>query len=218
MNILILGGSGRTGKLLVQQALERGHFVNAIIRNKNVFPSEVSRLERFEGTPLNKYLLRTAMQGCDAVLSTLNISRTSDFPWAKLRSPSNFLSETIKAVIEVCNETGIKRIIVLSAWGTHETQKDIPGWFRWLIHHSNIGVAYKDHERQEELLKASDLDYTVIRPVGLTNGKTNKEIIVSINNKPKPKLTISRNNTARFMLDILEKGSYIRQMPSIFQA
>ena len=105
-----------------------------------------------------------------------------------------------------------RRIIFTSAWGAAETRKDIPGWFRWFIEHSNIKYPYDDHARQEELIKQTSLQWTSVRPVGLTNSNNTKEIIVTINNHPKPRLTISRRHVAAFMLDVLEKNLYVGEM------
>ena len=155
------------------------------------------------------------MAGCEATLSTLNVSRTSDFPWAKLRTPANFLSETAKCIIELAPLHHISRIIVLSAWGTSDTRKDIPWWFKWVIDNSNVGVAYRDHERQEELFAASALNYTILRPAGLTNSTKSKQVIISHNNQPRPHLTISRSDVAKFMLQALRDDLLSRRMPVI---
>ena len=159
--------------------------------------------------------LADAMRDCDAVLSTLNISRISDFPWSKLRTSKDFLSMSMKYVLENSEVLKHKRIIVVTAWGVAETRKDIPAWFRWLIDHSNIRYPYTDHERQEQLLKQSDVNWTIVRPVGLTNSTKEREIQVTLNNDPKPSLMISRSNVALFMLGVLENNLYNRQCPVI---
>ncbi|HTD99179.1 MAG TPA: NAD(P)H-binding protein [Mucilaginibacter sp.] len=215
MHILILGPTGRTGRLLVQEALNRGHKVNVLVGHKGSLLVNPDLVTVFEGTALNKYTLAEAMHGCDAVLSTLNISRVSDFPWAKLRTSIDFLSLSMKNIIVAATEQQVNRIIVTTAWGVAETRKDIPFWFRFLVDHSNIRYPYLDHERVEEMLEKSDLDYTAVRPTGLTNSKEKKEIKVSLNNIPKPSIYISRQNVALFMLDILENNLYVRQCPVI---
>jgi putative NADH-flavin reductase len=215
MHILILGSTGRTGRLLLREALTRGHTVNVLIGHISSLPVKPELVNVFEGTPLNKYTLADAMKGCDAVLSTLNISRMSDFPWAKLRTSKDFLSASMKNIIEVANKQQVNRIILTSAWGVAETRKDIPFWFRLLIDHSNIRYPYQDHERQEELLKKSGLNYTVVRPAALTDSKKERAIKVSLDNAPKPSLFISRKNVALFMLDVLENSLYNKQLPVI---
>jgi len=215
MKLLILGATGRTGKYLVQESLSRGHVVHALVREKSKIEETNANLHLFQGSPLDADRLAEAMSGCDAVLSVLNISRVSDFPWARLRTPDHFLSEAMQKVIEVAHRQNITRVVVCTAWGVHETINDIPWWFRWLIRSSNIGVTYKDHERQEDLLMHSDLDWTIVRPVGLTNSTQIKEITLSINNNPKPGLTISRLQVAGFMLTATEDHTYLNLSPAI---
>ena len=213
--ILLLGASGRTGKVLLKLALEKGYHVNVIVRDISNFPVQHKDLKIFAGNPMDQQILNEAMQGCQAIVSTLNISRQSDFPWSGLRTPENFLSETMRHVIELSPLHDISRIIVLSAWGVGDSRKYIPGWFRWLIDHSNIGAAYREHATQEQLLAASRLQYTAIRPAALVNAVRPIDILVSFNNSPKPGLTISRFNVAIFILDILAQNSYLRETPVI---
>jgi uncharacterized protein YbjT (DUF2867 family) len=217
MRILILGATGRTGKHLLEQALQRGYHVHVLVRIKNKLPLDHGHLTVFEGSPSDPGALDNAMNGCEAVLSALNISRYNDFPWTKLRTPVDFLSSVMKSIIELMATHGIKRIIFTSAWGVAETRKDIPGWFRWFIEHSNIRYPYDDHARQEDLLKQTSLHWTAVRAVGLTNSDNNKEVMVSLNNNPEPKLLISRSHVATFMLDALEKNLYMGEMPVVWE-
>ena len=158
------------------------------------------------------------MKDCSAVVSALNISRTSDFPWAKLRTPKTYLSDVMSNVITLAKKLSIKRVVVCSAWGVLETRKDIPFWFRRTIDFSNIGVAYKDHERQEKLLEASHMDWTIIRPVGLINSKKIQNIQESHENVPKPSLIISRRSVGHFMIDCIENTALIGKKVVISKA
>ncbi|QJD81161.1 NAD(P)-dependent oxidoreductase [Spirosoma rhododendri] len=215
MRVFILGATGRTGKQLLTVALAQGYQVTVLVRDRQKIGISSGRLTVIESPALDADSLQRAVVGCDAVISTLNISRTSDFPWAPLRTPPTFLSDLLTRLLPICEEQNVRRLIVVTAWGTNETKKDIPFWFRWLIDYSNIGVAYRDHERQEKLLRQSNLDWTIIRPVGLTNGESLKPVIETIDNQPKPNLTISRRNVARFMLDVLRNNQYVRQAVTI---
>lgn len=215
MKVLILGATGRTGKLILEEALNQGYEVRCMVRDPKKIEINNSKLKVFKGSPEIVTDLETAIKDCHGVISALNISRTSDFPWSKLRTPPTFLSSVMKNIISLSERIGIHRIVICSAWGVGETEKEIPGWFRWFIKNSNIGVAYKDHERQENILKTSTLDWTIIRPTGLTNFDNDKIIIESYGNEPKPKLTISRKQVARFMVDALKREELIRKAPVI---
>ena len=206
MKILLLGATGRTGKHVLEQVLEQGYQVSCLVRKpKRLIPQQ--NLSIFEGDPRNTSDLQSAIEGCQAIISVLNISRTSDFLWARLRTPKTFLSDTMSAVVEVATKNKIAKVILCSAWGVSDSRKDIPFWFRWTIDYSNIKYAYLDHERQEELLKLSGINYTIVRPVGLTNFNKNLAIKKSENNVPKPSLLISRKAVAIFMVDSLEDSS-----------
>lgn len=108
-------------------------------------------------------------------------------------------------VVSSAKELGIKRVAICSAWGVAETKKDIPKWFKWFIDNSNIGVAYTDHERQENILSQSLLNWVIVRPVGLSNSKSTETIQESFDNKPKPSILISRKSVGRYLVESLEK-------------
>ncbi|MCO5936261.1 NAD(P)H-binding protein [Mucilaginibacter sp. RB4R14] len=215
MKILLLGATGRTGILILEQLIQRGHSVNILVRDRRKVKLDSEAVNVFEGSTLDINLLGTAMKGCCAVISALNISRKNDFPWSALRTPPNLLSATMKNVIKLLGQFEIKRVIIISAWGVNETRKDIPAWFRLIIDNSNIAPAYTDHALQEATLAATDLYWTAIRPVVLTNFST-KKVKVSIGNKPKPGLLISRKSVATFAVDILEQAEFIGLSPVIF--
>ena len=96
-----------------------------------------------------------------------------------------------------------------------ETRRDLPGWFRWCVEHSNIGIAYRDHERQEDLLRSAGVDFTIVRPTLLTGAREGRGIRVSRDNSPRPRLTISRRSVARFLIRMLADGDYSRQAVTI---
>ncbi len=215
MTICILGATGRTGKHLLAEALQRGHHVRVIVRNAARITSGHEHLIVIEGDPRDREKLSEAMTGCTAVLSALNVSRKNDFPWSSLRSPADLLSSTMAQIISLSAETGVHRIIFTSAWGVGDSAQEIPSWFGWLIRNSNIGPAYADHARQEKLVAESGMQWTAVRPAALTNSSSMKPVRVSFQNNPRPHLFISRKMVAHFMLDCLEKGHYINRAPVI---
>ena len=215
MKILILGGTGRTGIQLIEEGLRRGHQINALVRYPEKLKSESSNLQVIKGTPSNIDDLRKAINGAEVVVNTLNISTNSNWPWAKLRTPKDFISSSIRNMINVMHEERIKRIITMSAHGAGDSITEVPGWFKLLISYSTMRYAYKEHGEQEKLLKESDLDWIVVRPMSLTDSQKTEEIQVSFKGVPKPRMTISRRSVAIFMLDIAENDKYIRQAPTI---
>jgi uncharacterized protein YbjT (DUF2867 family) len=213
--ILLLGATGRTGQHVLHQAIDMGYQVHVLVRDQNRLPLLHEKLWVFEGDTRIERDLKLAMEGCDAVISCLNISRKSDFPWSPLRTPEDFVSSTIKNVISCCKGMEINRLIAISAWGVAESRAFIPGWFGWLIDNSNLSAAYLEHERQEALIRSSPLDWTLVRPVALTNCQKSKAVKVLGQNQ-KPSLTISRKDTAKFLLDALEDEGFFRSIATIY--
>ena len=121
------------------------------------------------------------------------------------------MSDVVAELVVIAEEIKLKHIIICSAWGVAETEKDLPNWFRWFIRNSNIGIAYQDHERQEKIISNSNLDWTIVRPVGLINSTKKENIIESHNNAPKPGLTISRQSVATYLIDCLGNDSFYRK-------
>ncbi|MFP2997783.1 NAD(P)H-binding protein [Spongiivirga sp. MCCC 1A20706] len=210
MKILLLGATGRTGKLVLEKALEKGHRVHCLSRNSQRLTTQ-NGLKIFEGDPSKSADLEKAISGCNAIISVLNISRTSDFPWSKLRTPATYLSEVMQLLIPIAEKEHINRISICSAWGVADSRKDIPKWFRWFIDNSNIGVAYEDHHRQEKIIVESNLDWTIVRPVGLMNAKRTEKIKETFENKPKPSLLISRKSVATYLLDSLNRTDLVQK-------
>ena len=93
MRILLLGGTGRTGRLILDEALARGHEVRALVREAARL-GETSALP-IEGNPYETGAIAGAIEGCDAVISALNVSRNSDSPLASLRAPKDLMSRSI---------------------------------------------------------------------------------------------------------------------------
>ncbi len=217
MKILLLGATGRTGKWVLDYALKAGYEVHCLSRKTERINTREG-LTVFEGNPIIPEDLERAIESCKSVISVLNISRTSDFPWAKLRTPKNYLSKVMKNLVSISEGNKIERIVLCSAWGVSETKKDLPGWFRWFINNSNIGLSYNDHERQEKILSESKLNWTIIRPVGLTNSKSEQGIKESFGNTPKPSLLISRKSVARYLMDSLKNDELIRAKVVISKA
>jgi uncharacterized protein YbjT (DUF2867 family) len=215
MKILIIGATGRTGRLIVEEALKQGYELNVLVRDKNKVPFYSKSIKVYQGTPTRRTDLAPAMQGCEVIICALGIVRASDAPWSKLISPSNFISESMKNVIAEADQQNLKRLITISAWGVGDTKKEIPFWLRWLINYTNLRPVYEEHESEEKLLTNSNLSWTAVRPVALNDSQKIKTLKVSFNNFPKPSLQISRQSVAKFIVDILQSDRYDLKCPTI---
>lgn len=212
--ILLFGGTGRTGTHLIDRALRRGFGVVALVRDPSKLAEQEGLVVR-EGTPMNRADVETALEGCDAVVSALNNARASELPWAKPVSPTHLMETAMRNAVGALQARGLRRIVTLSANGAGDSFETLFWLGRVLIRHTNLGVAYADHDRQEEVLRESGLDWTAVRPAALSNGTEAKRLIVSYGNQPKPAMTISRRHVATFMLDVLDRSEFYQKAPTI---
>ena len=213
MKILLIGASGRTGSLILKKALADKHEVTVIARDPSKIKAPNAKI--ITGTPYDSDTVKSAVLNCEAVVSTLNISRASDNPWAKLRAPKDLISVSIKNALAAMKENNVKRIITLSALGAGDSKKKMPFIFNLLISCSNLNYAYAEHTRQEEILAESDSNWTVIRLPMLKNEEGEGEILINRNDNVKLNKNINRDSVARFVLSILSDQKYYKTIVGI---
>jgi putative NADH-flavin reductase len=210
MKILLLGATGRTGKLIIEEAIRRGHKISAIARD----PLKLKdyQIDITQGTPYDYYTVVKALSGCEAVINTLNISRKSDNPWAGLVSPKDLISKSATNVVSAMKQAGTKRFIALSTIGAGSSWKTTPAILKLIVSISNLKYAFRDHGKQEEILKESALDYTICRaPMLSPETNTSGAVAVKEGENP-PKMVLSRNSAAEFFIKIIENKEYMKEI------
>lgn len=216
-NLLILGGTGRTGIHVLNEAAQRGHRVRALVRNPDTVQAPAG-VELIQGTPASIDDLRKAAKGTEAVITTLNNSRASDNPWAKSVSPPMFMTDATRKTLTVMKEEGIRRIVVTSAQGAGDDWTRINPVFRALIKISNVKASYDDHHGVDQLLRTSDVDWTLVRAVVLADKPMSGPTRAAEAGSEKPGTQINRTDLARFLLDTVEKDIWIRKAPLVWNA
>ena len=207
MNILIFGASGAAGKELVKQALEQGHFVTAFVRNPSKLKITNNNLKVLHGFIDDRLAVENAIKGQRAVLSALGAS--SPFKFDQL------VVDGISNIVEGMQKSGVKRFIYLSFIGVHESRKDAPFFIRHVAS-KILKTEIAGHEAKENIIKQSHLDWTIVRPPGLTNGL--KKGIYRQGEDLKSSAfmaTISRADVADFMLSQINDRSFIRKAARI---
>ena len=206
MKISVFGANGATGRLLVEEALKKGHGVNAITRHPSEFPLKHERLHIVRADVTDGRSLVEAISGCDAVASVLGASYS--------RKPITVYSQGTRAIVAAMDDVGCKRIAVVSSGLTYPPGPGYGFLFDKIIHpllHNIIGrTLYADMRAMEELLRSrGDLEWIVIRPGRLVDGDTGQPY------RKEPETPSRRYTTrvdlAKVILDELETGADIHK-------
>lgn len=207
-SILIIGGTGGTGRELIKQALEQDYNVTALVRNPEGLKIQHKNLRIAKGNVMNAKTLEEAFKNQDAVLSALGHKR--------FIIKSKILSEGTKNIIEAMHRNNIKRFICISSLGINDSRYKLGLYYTLFTIPFILFFYFRDKAKQEKIIMESDLKWTIIRPAQLINGKKRMKYRHGSNTGHYilTKL-ISRADVAHFMLRELKENTYVHQTPGI---
>jgi len=202
MKITIFGASSASGRLLVEKALADGHEVTAFVRDGSKLGISSSNLKVIGGDALDPTDVESAVEGMDAVLSTLG-------PKGK---PKVMTAESMKNIVGAMEKHGVKRLIVVSVAGIPVPQDNrgfnlASGLIKLLLKD-----VFLDRENQLSVLVASNLDWVAVRVPRLTNDPPTGSVKAFFGN-PTPSMKVTRADLADFMLKQLTKDLWLRKAP-----
>jgi putative NADH-flavin reductase len=204
VKITVLGATGGTGTCLVRQALDRGHDVTAVVRDPSRLAADLAgRLEVHVAGTLSAEAVAPAVAGSEAVLSALG---------GHGNGPTSVGRDGAAAAIEAMRDGGVSRLIVVSASGAYPGPGDDP-FTRWVVK-PILGRVLKhpfaDMRRMEETVRASGLDWTIVRPPRLTNGRRTGRYRTRTGRNVLGGVILSRADLADCMLNLLTRPESAR--------
>jgi len=213
MNLAVLGATGATGRLLCDQALAAGHTVAAVVRR----PEAVGNrgLQLVKADVLDPQALEGAILGRDAVVWAVG---GHDRLRAAVRGEhraSDLNSRGTRNVLHAMTTEGVDRLIVISSWGVGDSAPRLPFLFRRIVVPLLLRDEFADKARQEDVVRASALRWTVVRPTRLTDGPRTDRVRAG---HPLPFTTrshIARADVAAFVLRTLEQDTHVHETVEI---
>lgn len=195
MNLVVLGANGRTGKLVVEEALAVGNTVTAVIRSEaRRLSIQHNRLNVVVGDPCNPKFLSSVFEGQDAVISTLGGRSPS-------RSATSIYWKSADAIVEAAWNTGLRKIAVTSSALLFPPKSFIETLLAALVR--NI---VQSATRMEETLQKAKLDVIVGRCGFLTNSEE-RRYRAELGALPQNGSSVSRRSLARFLVDRIRNAS-----------
>lgn len=160
MRVAVTGASGKTGWRVVQEAIARGHQVRAIVRPGSQLPSGLEGAELVRLQLGDAAALDAALAGCDAL-----VIATGARPGIDLTAPLQVDAFGVQRQIEACRRVGLQRVVLVSSLCAGV----------WLHPLNLFGLILVWKRIGEQSLERSGLDWTVIRPGGLSERETELE-------------------------------------------
>jgi len=205
IKVALIGATGKAGSYLLKMLLNQGFTVKALIRNPSSYKYLHPNLEIVKGDIKDLETANKLIQDCEVVIST--IGQRKDEPLIAALAVQN--------IIKAMNDQQIKRYIFLTGLNL-----DVPGDKKslktiqasaWMKETFPVFVA--DKEKAFEIIKTSDLDWTMIRLPWIEQTEEVRNLAVSLEDNPGEK--ISTTDLAYFIIDQISKTDYIRKAPFV---
>ena len=202
MHIALFGATGGTGRQVLAQALEQGHGVTALVRDPAKLVEQAG-LTRVVGDVLDPEATRHGVEGADAVICVLGSHGG--------REPVEAVGTRL--ILEAMWSLGVRRLVAVTSMGVGDSRAQINPLFRAIMD-LTLKPIMQAKEEQERLIKASGLDWTIVRPGGLTDGPRTGSYRAGLERSIRGG-RISRADVAEFVLKQLTDLSYLHQTPAI---
>ena len=205
MKLAIFGATGKTGIELVKQALEQGHAVTAFVRDAARLTFENEKLTLIAGDAFDPASVAQAVHGHDAVICALGAG-------SELKKTTVRTTGTIN-IISGMQKNNVKRLMVVTAMGVGESWDKL-SLFNKFFFATLLKSSREDHETQEAAVRESGLDWTIIRPSGLTDTPLSESYAIG-ENIPSKTSKISRADVAHAIIKDLHDNAFVHKAVTI---
>jgi uncharacterized protein YbjT (DUF2867 family) len=207
VNIIVFGATGSIGALTVLKLLESGHSVTAFARQPHALQLEHPDLKRVAGDVTNPADVCLATAGSEAVIITLGSGNTRN---------SRVRSEGTKQIIAAMERYDVKRLVCQTTLGAGDSWSNLNFFWKRIMFGVLLRPVFEDHERQERLVKASNLDWTIVRPSAFTNATPPGVLKVDISPDQRGlALKISRTEVAEFLMTSITESRLLHRVVGI---
>jgi putative NADH-flavin reductase len=204
MKLAVFGATGGTGRNIVEQALAAGHEVQALVRNPTRLSAVAKQADIIVGDVLDPAKVAATLRGVAAVAVALGSRRDS---------PDNTVSAGTQNIITAMQAEGLKRLVVITSLGVGDSQAQVPRAFK-LVMKTVMRKRMVAKERQEQFVRASGLDWIILRPGELQDTPatgnytygTDKNIMAQ---------AISRADLAEFAIRQFTEGEFLGQAVAV---
>jgi len=207
-HVLIIGASGGIGIEAVRVALERGLRVRALARSAERIRIDHPLLETRSADASDPEAVRAALEGVDAVIHVVGAAPSL----RRMFTQINVLSKTTEVLVSEMARAGVRRLVAVTGFGAGDS-RDAFSLPERMTHRLVLGTTYADKDRQEAIIRESDLDWLIVRPTILTNGRGRGRYQVLVDPDQWRNGLIARRDVADFLVREVISPSHLRVAP-----
>ena len=204
MNVLVIASSRRVRRQLAQQAQAEGHQVTSLEKKVSRFRWRRPSYSVVPGDVSHESSLGPALAGQDAVLCWLQ---------PPSRKSNSYLWEGTANLIRMMQRHSVRRLICISACGAGDSRGHCGFFYDHVIQPLFLKPVFEDRDRQEELIRSTDLDWIIVRPARLTTGHSRGEYMVLTDLRNIKAKRIALVDAIEFALKQLRSNFYLFQAP-----
>lgn len=204
--IAVIGGTGKSGKYLVQQLLDKNYSIKLLLRNPENFILQNPLIEIVKGDARDYDSIQNLIKDCNIVISTLG----------QPAGEESIFSDATKNIIKAMNFHGIKRYIVTTGLNVNtpfdnknEKVKMATDWM-----YQNYPKTTADKQKEYKLLTESNLDWTLVRLPLIV--QTSETFATEVNLKDCKGENISATDLGQFLISQIKNDDFIKQSPFLY--
>jgi putative NADH-flavin reductase len=206
--VLIIGASKGIGLAAVNRALACGHKVRALARSAGRIEINNANLEKRKGNALDPDDVTSALVGIDAVIQVLGVAAGPGMIFGPIR----LFSDSTRVLVPAMQKASVSRLICVTGFGAGDSRSKVD-CLQGMMFRLVLGRAYDDKDVQERLIRKSNLDWVIVRPVILTSGPRIGRYRVLVDPKLWRNGFMSRADVADFLVRQIEDDTYLRKTP-----
>lgn len=204
-SIVVIGGSRGVGLEVVREGLAAGINVRALARSAHQIPIDHPQLEKISASALDSAAVCSAIKNVDAVISVLGVPPGFE--------ETRIFSQSAKVLVGAMEQSGVKRLIAVTGIGVGNSNGVGGKLFTGLFQPVFLQKIHEDKNREEEIIMASSLDWTIVRPGFLTRWRKTGKYQALVDPRDWRGGFITRGDVASFLMDIAQKDVFVGQTP-----
>ena len=200
MQLALFGATGTVGRHVVDQALTAGHHVCGLSRVAHPGLPSHERLRMIQGDVRDGDAVGRTIAGADVVLVMLGAGGVK----GRLRAAGT------GSIVATMEAQGVRRLVCQSTLGVGESWSNLNAFWKHVMFGALLRAVYRDHVAQEDIVRASDLDWTIVRPAAFSDGPARGRYAIDFGAQERDlALSIARADVAAFMMEAAANDQYL---------